>query len=206
NAGFGDDGEALYEAALEQKLEGVMAKPRGSRYAEGKRTRDWLKVKTHGRQEFVVCGWTKGQGRRAGSFGSLVLGAYRGSELVWVGNCGTGFTERDIDELLAKLQPLRTDTPPLEEVPKMPKVRKGDLLDYYRAVAPVLLPHLRDRPFTMRRYPDGALGKAFFQKDAPSHMPDWIRRFRVEVSTRESPRRRKWIEAPLVNDEDALLW
>jgi bifunctional non-homologous end joining protein LigD len=277
-SGFFDDGEALYEAALEQKLEGVMAKRRGSRYAEGKRTRDWLKVKTHGRQEFVVCGWTKGQGRRAGSFGSLVLGTYRGSELVWVGNCGTGFTERDIDELLAKLQPLRTDTPTFEEVPKMPKVRKGDvvwvkpvlvcevefaewthdghlrapsfqglrddkparevrredaveesagrvklsnldkvffpdegitkgdLLDYYRAVAPVLLPHLRDRPFTMRRYPDGALGKAFFQKDAPSHMPDWIRRFRVEVSTRESPRRRKWIEAPVVNDEDALLW
>jgi bifunctional non-homologous end joining protein LigD len=58
----------------------------------------------------------------------------------------------------------------------------------------------------MRRYPDGATGKAFFQKDAPSHMPDWIPRFRVQVSTRESPRRRKWIEAPLVNDEDALLW
>ena len=53
-------------------------------------------------------------------------------------------------------------------------ITKGDLLDYYRAVAPVLLPHLRDRPFTMRRYPDGAFGKAFFQKDAPTHMPDWI--------------------------------
>ena len=277
-SGFFDDGEALYEAALAQHLEGVMAKRLGSRYAEGRRTRDWLKVKTHGRQEFVICGWTKGQGRRAGSFGSLVLGAYRGGELVWVGNCGTGFTERDIDELLAKLEPLRTDTPGFKEVPKMPKVRKGDvvwvkpklvcevefaewthdghlrapsfqglrddkpapevrredpveategrvklsnldkvffpdegitkgdLIDYYRAVAPVLLPHLRDRPFTMRRYPDGAFGKAFFQKDAPSHMPDWIPRFRVQVSTREAPRRHKWIEAPLVNDEDALLW
>ena len=53
-------------------------------------------------------------------------------------------------------------------------ITKGDLLDYYREVAPVLVPHLRDRPFTMRRYPDGAYGKAFFQKDAPSHMPDWI--------------------------------
>src|SRR5262249_8569424 len=65
-------------------------------------------------------------------------------------------------------------------------ITKGDLIDYYRAVAPVLVPHLRDRPFTMRRYPDGANGKAFFQKDAPSHMPDWITRFRVQVSTRES--------------------
>jgi bifunctional non-homologous end joining protein LigD len=277
-SGFFDDGEALLEAATEQGLEGVMAKRLASRYAEGRRTRDWLKVKTHGRQEFVICGWTKGQGRRAGRFGSLVLGAYRGDELSWVGNCGSGFKEHDIDELLAKLEPLRTDTSPFKEIPKMPKVRKGDvfwakpklvcevefaewthdghlrapsfqglrddkparevrredpvdvvegrvklsnldkvffakegitkgdLLDYYRAVAPVLLPHLRQRPFTMRRYPDGAEGKAFFQKDAPSHMPEWIPRFRVEVSTREAPRRKKWIEAPVVNDEDALLW
>jgi bifunctional non-homologous end joining protein LigD len=235
-------------------------------------------VKTHGRQEFVICGWTKGQGRRSGSFGALVLGAYRGKELAWVGNCGTGFNERDIGELLAKLEPLRTDSAPFREIPTMPKVRKGDvvwvkpslvcevefaewthdghlrapsfqglrddkpardvrredpaeahegrvklsnldkvffaaegitkgdLIDYYRAVAPILVPHLRDRPFTMRRYPDGAEGKAFFQKDAPSHMPDWITRFRVQVSTREAPRRTKWIQAPVVNDEDALLW
>jgi len=277
-SGFFDDGEALLTAAKAQGLEGVMAKRRGSRYLEGGRTRDWLKVKTHGRQEFVICGWTKGQGRRAGSFGALVLGAYRGKELQWVGNCGTGFDEKTIDELLSKLKPLVRETSPLVEVPKMAKVRKGDvtwvdpklvaevrfaewthdahlrapvfvglrddkpardvrrespvaavesrvkfsnrdkvfwsdegitkgdLIDYYREVAPVLLPHLRDRPFTMRRYPDGAFGKAFFQKDAPSHMPEWIPRFRVEVSTRESPRKKRWIEAPIVNDEDALLW
>jgi bifunctional non-homologous end joining protein LigD len=278
-SGFFDDGQALYDVAVEQGLEGVMAKRRGSQYLEGKRTRDWLKIKTHGRQEFVIVGWTKGQGRRAGRFGSLVLATYRDDELVWVGNCGTGFTEQEIDDLLAKLEPLRSDTSPLTVVPKMPKIRKGDvvwvdpklvcevefaewthdghlrapsylglredkparevqrevpvdaqpegrvklsnldkvfwpdegitkgdLIDYYRAVAPVLLPHLRDRPFTMRRYPDGAFGKAFFQKDAPKHMPDWIRTFRVQVSTRESPSRKKWIEAPIVNDEDALLW
>jgi bifunctional non-homologous end joining protein LigD len=273
-----DDGEALYEAALEQRLEGVMAKRKGSQYLEGKRTRDWLKIKTHHRQEFVICGYTKGQGRRSGSFGSLVLGMYRDDELVWVGNCGTGFDEREIGELLRRLEPLVTDAPPFALVPKMPKVRKGDvvwvrpelvcevefiewthdshlrapaflgvredksavevhredpveqvesrvkfsnldkvffpdegitkgdLIEYYRAVAPVLVPHLRDRPFTMRRYPDGAFGKAFFQKDAPSHTPDWIPRFRVQVSTRESPRRLRWIEAPVADSEDALLW
>jgi bifunctional non-homologous end joining protein LigD len=277
-----DDGAALFEAAQEQHLEGVMAKRPGSRYQEGKRSRDWLKVKTHGRQEFVICGWTKGQGRRERSFGALVLGAYVGGELTWVGNCGTGFSDRDIEELLAKLEPLRKGEPVFRTVPKMPKVRKGDvvwvepevvcevefaewthdghlrapsyeglrddkparevrregpaaaverhdghavklsnldkpfwpdegitkgdLIDYYRAVARVLVPHLRDRPFTMRRYPDGAYGKAFFQKDAPSHMPEWIQRFRVEVSTRESPRRTRWIDAPVVDDEAALLW
>jgi bifunctional non-homologous end joining protein LigD len=273
-----DDGEGLYAAALERGLEGVMAKRPESRYLEGRRSRDWLKIKTHKREEFVICGWTKGQGRRAGSFGALVLGTYRGNELHWIGNCGTGFTEHDIDVLLEKLEPLRRDTSAFAVVPKMAKVRKddvvwvepklvcevefaewthdghlrapsfqglrddkpatavhreqpvgervgrvklsnldkvfwpdegitkGDLLDYYRAVAPVVLPHLRDRAFTMRRYPDGAFGKAFFQKDAPKHMPEWIPRFRVEVSTREKPRQRRWIEAPIVNDEDALLW
>ena len=85
-------------------------------------------------------------------------------------------------------------------------ITKGDLLAYYREIAPVLVPHLRDRPFTMKRYPDGIEGKSFFQKDAPAHMPDWIARRRFTVSTRETPRQRRTIAAPLVNDELALLW
>jgi bifunctional non-homologous end joining protein LigD len=277
-SGSFEDGEALLEAATQQGLEGVMAKRPSSRYSEGGRGRDWLKIKTHGRQEFVICGWTKGQGRRSGSFGALVLGVQRGGEWVWVGNVGTGFGEREIRELLEKLEPLRRDESPFPVVPKMPKVKKGDvvwveprlvaevefaewthdghlrapsfqglrddkpaedvrrerpaaveegqvklsnldkifwpdegitkgdLLDYYRAVAPVVVPHLKGRPFTMRRYPDGAFGKAFFQKDAPKGMPEWIPRFHVQVSTRERPPRRRWIDAPLVNDERTLLW
>jgi bifunctional non-homologous end joining protein LigD len=86
------------------------------------------------------------------------------------------------------------------------EITKGDLLSYYREVAPVLVPHLKDRPFTMRRYPDGAYGDAFFQKDAPKHMPDWIPTFRALVSTRDSSRSKKWVSFPLVNDELALLW
>ena len=64
-------------------------------------------------------------------------------------------------------------------------ITKGDLLRYYHAVAPVLVPHLKGRPFTMRRYPDGAFGKAFFQKNAPTHMPDWIPTHHALVSTRD---------------------
>src|SRR5213079_1554739 len=63
-----------------------------------------------------------------------------------------------------------------------------------------------DRPFTMKRYPDGWQGKFFFQKDRPAGMPDWIPTVNLEVSTREQPRRRRKIDAPLVNDELALLW
>jgi bifunctional non-homologous end joining protein LigD len=86
------------------------------------------------------------------------------------------------------------------------KITKGDLLEYYRAIAPAILPHLRDRPFTMVRWPDGIEAGRFFQKDAPSHMPEWIPTFRTQVSTRESPRQKKWVNFPIVNDELALLW
>jgi len=230
----------------------------------------------------VIAGYTKGQGRRANTLGSLILAVTRGGQLVYVGNCGTGFTDAEIKKLLAQLKPLARKEPPFPTVPKMPKVRKGDvvwvepklvcevrfaewthdghlrapsyqglredksaaevrreeplenelrkgkrvlkltnldklfwreegitkgdLIAYYRAVAPVLVPHLKDRPFTMKRYPDGWDGNHFFQKDAPKHMPEWIPTRRFMASTRETPRKRRPINYALVNDELALLW
>ncbi len=277
-----EDGDALFEVARERGLEGVIAKRVDSVYKEGRRTRDWLKVKTEHNDEFVVAGYTRGGGRRAGTFGSLVLAVNDGGELRYVGNVGTGFDDAEIRKLLALLEPLRRDSTPFAVEPRLPRVRKGDvhwveprvivqvrfgewthdghlrhpaylgirddksadevelepdlpavlrkgrrelrltnlakpfwpdegitkgdLLRYYRAVAPVLVPHLRGRPFTMRRYPDGAYGKAFFQKHAPTHMPDWIATHRALVSTRESSRAKKWVDFPIVNDELALLW
>src|SRR5207249_7048984 len=115
-----DDGEALLKAAKQQHLEGIMAKRADSRYAVGRRTRDWLKIKTHGRQEVIIAGYTKGQGRRAGTLGSLVLAVRRGQALEFVGNVGTGFTVEVFEKLLKKLRPLERDTPPFREVPKMP--------------------------------------------------------------------------------------
>jgi bifunctional non-homologous end joining protein LigD len=56
---------------------------------------------------------------------------------------------------------------------------KGQVIDYYTRIAPVLLPHLRDRPLTMKRYPDGVEGQFFYEKRIPSHAPEWIRRERV---------------------------
>jgi bifunctional non-homologous end joining protein LigD len=280
-----DDGRALLDAAEERQLEGIMGKRVDSRYLPGKRSRDWLKFKTHGEEEFVIAGYTRGQGRREGSFGSLVLARYdAGGELEYVGNVGTGFDEREIERLLKKLRPLGRKDTPFPAVPKMPRIRKGDvvwvepklvaqtkfaefthdghlrapvylglredkdasevraepsapipavirkgkrvlrlsnldkefwpeegitkgdLLAFYRDVASVVVPHLRDRPFTMKRYPDGWQGKFFFQKDRPPGLPEWVPTVNLEVSTRETPRRRRKIDAPLVNDELALLW
>jgi bifunctional non-homologous end joining protein LigD len=279
-----EDGQALYRAAQEQRLEGIMGKRLDSRYLPGKRSRDWLKYKTHGEQELIVAGYTRGKGRREWSFGSLVLATNGREGLQWAGNVGTGFDDAEQERMLAKLKPLERKTSPFPKPPKMPRVRKddvvwvepelvaevsfaewthdgrlrapvylglrtdkdasevrrevaeappdvvrkgkrtlrlsnldkpfwpdegitkGDLLAYYRDVAPVLVPHLRDRPFTMRRYPDGAGGKSFFQKDKPAGMPDWIPTENIEVTTRDRPRQRRRIDAPIVNDELALLW
>jgi bifunctional non-homologous end joining protein LigD len=56
---------------------------------------------------------------------------------------------------------------------------KGQVIDYYTRIAPALLPHLRDRPLTMKRYPDGVDGEFFYEKRIPAHAPEWIRRERV---------------------------
>ena len=81
---------------------------------------------------------------------------------------------------------------------------KGDLWDYYEAVAPVLVPHLRNRPFTMKRWREGIKGGSFFQKQAPKGMPEWIPTRRFRTQPREGGPR--LVDFPLVNDELALLW
>jgi bifunctional non-homologous end joining protein LigD len=86
------------------------------------------------------------------------------------------------------------------------RITKGDLLRYYREVAPALLPHIRDRPFTMKRYPDGWRGQPFFRKNVANYAPAWIKRVPVSVSSRATPKERRTIEMPAVNDELALLW
>jgi bifunctional non-homologous end joining protein LigD len=275
------DGPALLERTRELELEGVVAKRASSRYLPGKRTDSWVKVKSVQRQEMIVAGYTRGRGRRDGALGSLVLAVDRDGELVWAGNCGTGFGDAELDFLMAKLEPLRRPTSPLAVTPKMAKVRsadvtwvepelvceveflewtregrlrapsykglrddkeakdvhreqprtpaaaapardlklgnldkvfwpdegitKGDLIEYYRAVADVAVPLLRDRPFTMKRYPDGIAAKPFFQKNAPSHMPAWIPTAEFPATSRED-RSTRMINYPLVNEEAALLW
>ena len=84
-----------------------MAKRADSRYFEGRRTRDWMKIKTHGRQEFVIAGYTHGGGRRASTFGSLILGLNdEDGELQYAGNVGTGFNDAEIRRLQAMLYDL----------------------------------------------------------------------------------------------------
>jgi bifunctional non-homologous end joining protein LigD len=79
------------------------------------------------------------------------------------------------------------------------KFSKRDLIEYYAAIAPVLLPHLAGRALTVVRWPDGVDGKSFFQKQAPAHRPDWVR-------TAAIPAGSKTIDYTLANDLATLVW
>ncbi len=113
----GDSATALAESAR-LGLEGVVAKKRSSKYAEGRRSETWLKVKHHLTQEVVVGGWRPGAGRRAGGIGSLLLGVPGPDGLEYVGRVGTGFRDRDLDEIADVLEPLARKTSPFVDVPR----------------------------------------------------------------------------------------
>ncbi|MDX6513977.1 MAG: bifunctional non-ous end joining protein LigD [Gaiellaceae bacterium] len=85
-------------------------------------------------------------------------------------------------------------------------VTKGDLFEYYRAVAPAILPHLRDRPFTMKRYPHGIDGEVFFQKQAPKHLPDWISTRQFRTWPRGGRGASRLVDFALVNSAEAVLF
>jgi bifunctional non-homologous end joining protein LigD len=76
---------------------------------------------------------------------------------------------------------------------------KGQVIDYYSRIAPVLLPHLKDHPLTLKRYPNGVDEKYFYEKQSPSHRPDWVKTVAV-------PARGRTIEYTLANDLPTLVW
>jgi bifunctional non-homologous end joining protein LigD len=276
-------GDDLFHAASEMGLEGIVAKRTNSRYL-GARSRDWIKIKCHRRQEFVVGGYTNPQGGRTG-FGALHLGLYQAGKLIYVSKVGTGFDGKTLKLIWEKMQPLKCSRSPFDvrspsgrghtwiepklvcevrfsdwthdggirhptflglradkqpgdcrkDEPKPSNLRelaavvaedrvdrskkevsftnltkifwpaegytKGDLVDYYRANAPCLLPYLKDRPLVLTRYPDGIAGKSFFQKDAPEFVPGWLR---IEkIYSKDSDRDIGYI---IVNDTETLLY
>src|SRR5690349_401448 len=102
--------------------------------------------------------------------------------------------EVDVDGRIVKLTNLRKSFWPEDGI------SKGDLLRYYAEMAPVLLPHVRDRAMVMKRYPNGAAGDFFFMKRAPTPRPAWIETCSIEHSSGSV------IDFPIINDLAALLW
>ena len=266
-------GVSFFAAVAERGIEGMVAKDGSSPYRPGVRGREWLKIKTQLRQEAVIGGFTAPRGGRK-HLGSLVLGVFEGSELVYIGHSGGGLTDKELEEVQSRLNKLITKKSPFRTPPKsdapvtwvrpelvcevrfsewtdegymrhpvflglredksppevkrelpartaetVPRTRlqvardqrkriilngiplelshldklfwpeegytKGDLLDYYRDVASLMVPYLKDRPESMHRFPNGIEGNRFFQKDVEDKFPDWIATARVRSDSED---------------------
>ncbi|HEX2052835.1 MAG TPA: non-homologous end-joining DNA ligase [Actinomycetota bacterium] len=109
-------GLALFEAAKARGLEGIVAKVMKSHYLAGKRTRDWLKVKTTYDIDVVVGGFSAGQNARASSLGALLVGAYDPERrLRFLGSVGTGFKERDLRAIKPRLEAIESPVSPFAD-------------------------------------------------------------------------------------------
>jgi bifunctional non-homologous end joining protein LigD len=275
-----DTGIAFFDAVNDLKLEGMIAKNGNSRYREGMRSSDWLKVKTRNRQEAVIGGFTAPRRSRK-HLGALVLGVYEGSELIYIGHTGGGSSDEQLAKLRTRLDPLVRKSCPFKTTPQVnapvtwvePKVvcevefqewsaagrmrqpifvgmredksaksvhreaskpipeieraaaskptqhvphltnldkiywpeegyTKGDLIDYYRGIVPVILPYLHDRPLSLNRHPDGITGKSFFQKNVGRYRPpEWLQTVKIlSESTGGST------EYAMCQDEASLLY
>ena len=274
---FPGAGDAMLEAARETGLEGILAKHASSTY-ESKRSREWLKIKIVGEQEFVIGGFTEPQGDRD-HFGALVLGVNEGGKLRWVGNVGTGFDQKTLAALYGRLEPLITRECPFDPRPKPdrgmtwvkpqliaqvkfanwttdqrlrapvylglrndvepPQVKredplfpesakestltidgrtlkftnlkkvfypdegytKRDVLNYYDAVSGLILPYLKDRPLSLKRYPNGIKEEFFFQKDTPETAAPWLRTELIDSEHNQKP-----IRYVFADDRASLLY
>jgi len=115
-------GTAFYQKAVDAGMEGVMAKKADSIYTPGYRTENWLKVKAIESLETLICGYTDSEGA---IFGSLILGVEKEGKLIYIGNCGTGFSNKTQVELLKKMEELETNTVPFGKKPNL-KGRKAN--------------------------------------------------------------------------------
>lgn len=262
------NGIALFKKAAAQSVEGLIAKRMSSLYVS-RRSSDWLKIKAHKRQEFVVGGFTKPRSSR-GYFGSLLLGVYQGQKLLFVGHVGTGFSQRTLKEIHALMKPLIekscpfSDEPTVNEAPtwitpklvadvsfsewtkagllrqpvfhglrndKKPSdvvreisdvvvdehvpvsnrekilwpkegLSKGDMIDYYEAVAQAIIPHLTDRPLMLRRFPDGIEAEGFYQKNIEKP-PVWLKTAVIEHEVRKIIKEDQY---PIVTSKKSLLY
>jgi len=110
-----EDGEGLFAAAETMGLEGIMAKKRGARYVDGKRSENWLKIKVRHDDEATLIGYTKGKGDRSGSFGSLHLAKIEEGKYTYMGKVGTGYDHAMMKEIFAKLTALKKVKKPIKD-------------------------------------------------------------------------------------------
>lgn len=120
---FKANGSDFFKAAEKMGLEGIMAKKCSSTYAFGNRSKEWLKIKVHKRQEVIIAGFTKNEDT-VKQFSSLLLGVYEGSKLQYVGKVGTGFTVKLQKEMMEQFKPLIIAESPFSTEPDVNKASR----------------------------------------------------------------------------------
>ena len=113
---YKEEGEKLFVEVTNKGFEGIIAKDPQSTYQPGKRSESWLKIKKSRTIEAVIAGYSLPQNSRK-YFGSLLLGIYDGTDLVYIGNCGTGFSDASLKEMHALFQTIKTDNCPFYKRP-----------------------------------------------------------------------------------------
>ncbi|MEA2486302.1 MAG: bifunctional non-ous end joining protein LigD, partial [Actinomycetota bacterium] len=142
------EGSAVHAAAQAQNLEGIVAKKCGSPYRPGKRTKEWLKIKTTYDADVVIGGWTKGEGGRSDTMGALLVGTYRDGELHYAGAVGTGFTDRSLGEVFAALRKAEASECPFVEDPSGSRSQFGKVIKNPRWTKPQLVAKVVFRELT----------------------------------------------------------
>lgn len=120
---FEVSGIEFFAAAKKMGLEGIMAKKSDSAYSAGNRSKDWLKIKAHKRQEMVIGGYSKNEGSSK-AFSSLLLGVYENGQLIYTGKAGTGFSDKQQKEMLQQFKPYIIKTPPFAGQPDINKASR----------------------------------------------------------------------------------
>jgi ATP-dependent DNA ligase len=144
-----EEGEVYYNAALKLGVEGIMAKKKDSPYQPALRSDDWLKIKKLSSCDCVIFGYTVGEGRRADTFGALILGLYDKGNPVYVGKVGTGFSQYDAEMLMKAFERLVVKEATIEaaEIPEKTTWLKPELVCEIRYQAVT-----RDGKLRMPRY------------------------------------------------------
>jgi len=170
--------EELLQASREQGLQGVVLKRLDSSYAPGERNGAWLKIENGGRQK-------RDEPPRGAPVAPGPAAGATSRKRATVSVAGRELRLSNLDKVL---YPQSGFT-------------KGELIDWYARMGEVLLSHLRDRPLTMKRYPDGVEGKHFYEKRCPKHRPDWVETASVWSDTHDGE-----IDFCVVGDLPTLVW
>jgi bifunctional non-homologous end joining protein LigD len=113
---FEEIGKEVFNNVKAMNLEGVVAKNKSSRYLQGNRSGDWLKIKAVRTQDCVVIGYTRGEGNRENYFGSLLLAVYYSKKLRFVGHIGSGFDFGQLDEIYSRIQKMKIEKCPIDYI------------------------------------------------------------------------------------------